>query len=73
MLHNMGTLDRKIRAFVIAPAAVIVSLLLGPSTAGGLVLLGTAAIMVATAAAGFCPLYKLARITTTSRSRTRSA
>jgi Inner membrane protein YgaP-like, transmembrane domain len=57
MSTNMSTLDRRLRGFVVAPAALIAALLLGAGSIAGIVLLVVAGIMAATAAAGFCPLY----------------
>jgi Protein of unknown function (DUF2892) len=59
MTKNMGTTDRLARAFLIAPAATIAAFALGLGSIAGIVLLMVAAIMLATAAAGFCPLYAL--------------
>jgi hypothetical protein len=67
MLHNMGTVDRLIRTFLVAPAAIVAALLVGPATVGGVVLLVVAAVMVGTSAMGFCPLYRLLGISTASR------
>lgn len=67
MTKNMGAIDRAARAFLIAPAATIAALALGPATVVGIVLLVLAGIMVATAAIGFCPLYVLFGIDTSAR------
>jgi hypothetical protein len=67
MTKNMGTIDRAARAFLIAPAATIAALALGPATIAGIVLFVVAGIMVATAAIGFCPLYALVGIDTRAR------
>ena len=67
MTKNMGTIDRVARAVLVAPAATIAALALGPATVVGVVLLVVAAIMVATAAVGFCPLYALLGIDTRPR------
>jgi hypothetical protein len=67
MTKNMGTGDRGARAFLVGPAATIAALALGLTSIAGLVLLLVAAIMVATAAAGFCPLYALFGIDTRRR------
>jgi hypothetical protein len=68
MLHNMGTVDRLIRTFLVAPAAIVAAVLVGPASAGGIVLFVVAAVMVGTSAVGFCPLYRLFGISTDSRS-----
>jgi Protein of unknown function (DUF2892) len=57
MKRNMGNVDRAVRAFVVAPVAVIAGILLGPSSIAAIVLFVIAGIMVATSAVGFCPLY----------------
>lgn len=67
MKRNMGTADRLIRAFLIAPAAVAVALLVGPTTLWGIVAWVGAGIMLVTAAIGFCPIYALVGITTLPR------
>ena len=59
--HNMGSADRIIRTFVVAPLLVVVGVLVGP-TAWLLYLL--AVVMVATSAVSFCPLYTLFGIRT---------
>lgn len=67
MIRNMGTTDRIARA-VIGIAAVVVSLVFGwGSTVGvivGIALLVVAAVMLVTAAVGYCPLYRLPSIST---------
>ena len=67
MIRNMGTLDRVLRVFPIAPAAILVALILGAGTAAGVILLVLAGIMLATAITGFCPTYVLLGISTHAR------
>lgn len=67
MTCNMGHTDRWIRALLIAPVLVIVGLVAGPTGALAFVLYALAAVMLATAAVGFCPLYAPFKITTTHR------
>lgn len=67
MIRNMGTLDRALRAFVIAPVAIVVALLLGAGTVAGIILFAIAGIMLASAAAAFCPTYVLLGISTHPR------
>ena len=67
MICNMGKLDRGLRAFVVAPVAVVASLLLGAGTVAGVVLFVVAGIMLATAVTGFCPTYTLLGISTDPR------
>lgn len=57
MAKNMATLDRWIRALIIAPLAVLAAYLVGASTVGGVVLLVFALVMLVTALVGFCPIY----------------
>lgn len=57
MKHNMGSIDRWIRGVVIAPLLVVLGIVVGASSALGIVLFVVAAVMVATAAVGYCPLY----------------
>ena len=63
MTRNMGTLDRGIRA-VVGIAAVVLALLAGATSALGIVLWVVAAIMLLTAAAGYCPIYAALRLST---------
>jgi hypothetical protein len=67
MIRNMGALDRGLRAFLVAPAAIVVALLLGVWTVVGVILFVFAGIMLATAATGFCPTYTLFGISTHPR------
>jgi Inner membrane protein YgaP-like, transmembrane domain len=64
MTKNMNNLDRALRAFVVAPLLVIAALFVGAGTILGVVLLVLAAVMLATAAVGFCPLYALLHLNT---------
>ena len=57
MIRNMGALDRTVRAFAVAPLAIVLAFILGASTAGGVILFAVAGIMFTTAATGFCPNY----------------
>ena len=56
MSSNMSTLDRSLRA-LIALAAIAVAVAIGAGSPLGIVLLAVAAVLVATSAIGFCPLY----------------
>jgi dienelactone hydrolase len=64
MEKTVGTTDRAVRV-LLAAGAVAGSGVLGFSSAGGIVLLVVAAIMVVTAASGYCPVYSLLGIKTT--------
>jgi hypothetical protein len=55
----MGSADRKLRAFVVAPVLVVAGLLLGPAGWLAIVLYVLAGVMLATSAVSFCPLYAL--------------
>jgi hypothetical protein len=67
MTQNMGTFDRSLRAFVVAPIAIVVALILGAGTLGGVILFIVAGIMLATAVTAFCPTYTLFGISTHPR------
>ncbi len=62
MNKNVSTLDRALRAFAVAPAAVIAGAVVGPASVLAIVLYVLAGVMLATAAVGFCPLYALFHI-----------
>ena len=63
MGRNEKNVDRLVRV-AIALAAVGVAALLGVGSVAGIVLLVVAAVMVVTAAVGFCPLYALFGLST---------
>ena len=67
MIRNMGKLDRGLRAFVVVPVAVVLAVLVGAGTVGGVILFVVAGIMLATAATGFCPNYIWLGISTDPR------
>ena len=67
MTRNMGTFDRGLRAFVVAPVAIVVGVIVGAGTIGGVILIAVAGIMLATAATAFCPNYILLGISTDPR------
>ena len=56
---NLGSADRKLRAFVVAPVLVVAGVLVGPASVPAIVLYALAGVMLGTAAAGACPLYML--------------
>jgi Inner membrane protein YgaP-like, transmembrane domain len=64
MTRNIGTFDRKARAFGVAPLLVAVGLIAGAGTTLGVVFFVLAAVPLVTAAVGFCPLYALLHLTT---------
>jgi hypothetical protein len=57
--QNVGRTDRIIRAAIVAPLAIVIAAVLGVGTTGGIIALVAAAVMLGTAAVGFCPLYRL--------------
>jgi hypothetical protein len=67
MTRNMGTLDRSLRAFVVAPVVIVVALILGAGTLGGVILFVVAGLMLATAVTAFCPTYTVLGMTTRPR------
>jgi Protein of unknown function (DUF2892) len=64
MTQNMGTVDRSLRALVVAPAAIVVALLVGAGTIAGVILFVVAGIMLVTATTAICPTYTLIGIST---------
>ncbi len=58
MHKNMSNLDRVVRAGI-AVGALVGAIVIGAGSTGGIVLLVVTALMAATAAVGFCPLYAL--------------
>jgi hypothetical protein len=63
MRTNESGLDRGLR-LVVAVVAAVVAFVVGAGSVGGIVLLVVAAIMLVTAAVGFCPLYRVFGIST---------
>jgi Inner membrane protein YgaP-like, transmembrane domain len=62
MSINMNSLDRRLRTFLIAPLAIVIGALIGPGSVAAIVLFALAAIMLATGASGYCPLYSVFRL-----------
>lgn len=77
MKLNMGSLDRRLRLFLIAPALVVAGILIGPGGVVPIFVYVLAGVMVATSLVGSCPLYTLFGLRTcpasTSDTRTGSA
>ena len=67
MTRNMSNLDRGLRALVVAPVAIVLAIVVGAGSLGGILLFALAAIMLATSAVGFCPLYALLHLNTRGR------
>ena len=63
MSKNESNLDRMIRVAV-AVIAIVAGVAVGSSSLLGIVLFVVAAVMLVTAAVGFCPLYRLLGIRT---------
>jgi DUF2892 family protein len=67
MSTNMSSLDRGLRSFLIAPAAIVIAILFGAGSIAGVLLFVLAGVMLATSAIGFCPLYALLHFDTRGR------
>jgi hypothetical protein len=67
MNNNMGTTDRKVRVFLVAPVLVVLGVVLGPAAVVSWLLYGLAAVMLLTSSVSFCPLYALFRVSTRSQ------
>ena len=67
MKKNMSNVERAIRAFLVAPAAIVAGILIGASSVIGIALFVIAAVMVGTAADGYCPLYTALHVGTRRR------
>lgn len=63
MTRNVGTVDRAVRT-VLGLGVVAWAFSVGVASAAGIVLVVVAAVLLVTAAAGFCPLYRLLGIST---------
>jgi hypothetical protein len=72
LIKNMGSLDRAVRAFVIAPVAIAAAFALDPASIGAIVLFVVAGIALATGATGRCPTYVPFGIDTHGRGRVRA-
>jgi Inner membrane protein YgaP-like, transmembrane domain len=70
---NLGSADRKLRAFVVAPVLIVAGLLVGPAGWLAIVLYILAGVMLATAAVSFCPLYALLGLRTCPLQKVTSA
>ena len=57
LTRNMGSFDRAVRAFVIAPVAIATALGVGASSIGGIVLFALAGVALFTSVTGFCLAY----------------
>ena len=59
MSKNMTILDRRLRAVLIAPVALLIGILIGAGSIAALVLCAPAAVAPTASTAGYCPLYSL--------------
>ena len=64
MSHNMGSIDRGLRAFVVLPVAIVLAFVVGAGTVGGIILFVVAGIMLGSSTTGICPTYTLIGIST---------
>jgi Inner membrane protein YgaP-like, transmembrane domain len=67
MSRNVSNLDRGLRSFLVAPVAIVLAIIVGAGSIVGILLFALAAIMLATSAVGFCPLYALFHLNTRDR------
>ncbi len=70
MTTNESSIDRIIRV-VIAIAAFVAAFAIGLGSVGGILLAVVGVVMLATAAIGFCPLYRLFGISTSKATQPR--
>ncbi len=63
MTTNESTLDRIIRG-IVGAIALIVAVVVGMGSVGGILLVVVGGILVVTAAVGFCPLYRILGLST---------
>lgn len=63
MRTNESTLDRIIRG-IVGAIALIVAVVVGMGSVGGILLVVVGGILVVTAAVGFCPLYRILGLST---------
>jgi len=70
---NMGSADRRLRAFVVAPVLIAAGLLAGPAGWLAIVLYVLAGVMLATSAVSFCPLYALFGLRTSPEEKATSS
>lgn len=68
MKRRVGLIDQAIRV-IVAIAAVVVSLVIGSSTAWGIVLLALALLLLLTGLSGYCPIYSALGVDTHSEAK----
>ena len=69
LIKNMGSVDRALRVFVIAPVAIVAAFALGASSIVAIVLFLVAGVALVTGAIGSCPSYVPFGIDTHGRGR----
>jgi hypothetical protein len=69
LVKNMGGVDRALRAFVIAPLAIVAAFALGAWSIAALALFLAAGVALVTGASGICPSYVPFGIDTNRRGR----
>ena len=63
MSTNESTLDRIIRG-IVGAIALVIAVVVGMGSVGGILLIVVGGILVVTAAVGFCPLYRILGLST---------
>ena len=63
-MRNEATWDRWLRA-VLAIVAAVFAIVVGSSSVGGVILWIVAVVVALTAVTGFCPIYKVLKVSTT--------
>ena len=63
MTTNESTLDRIIRG-IVGAIALVIAVVVGMGSVGGILLVVVGGILVVTAAVGFCPLYRILGLST---------
>ena len=64
MTRNMGSWDRSLRTFVVAPIAIAGAVIVGAGSVGGITLFAVAGVMLVSSATAFCPTYTVVGIST---------
>jgi uncharacterized membrane protein len=63
MSTNESTLDRIIRG-IVGAIALVLAVVVGVGSVGGILMIVVGGILVVTAAVGFCPLYRILGLST---------
>ena len=59
MRHNISPTESDVRGVILAPAALLIAVGMGLETAGGVIFLTTAAMLLISAFTGYSPMYDL--------------